>query len=119
MQSDDKKWLRRVIAVLRWSKVVAKITAIGATVSGAVMSVVGGSAVTGFAVSAAGATSYAAVKNIPIPVSGYERTRHIPPVDTISTSRSLPVEALNRRQQARESKVRPSSRTFNHTLRRK
>jgi hypothetical protein len=57
--------------------VVAKLAAIGTAVTGAFTAITS-SMSTGFAITAAGATSYAAAKNIP--VQGYDKTKHISPV---------------------------------------
>jgi hypothetical protein len=72
----NKSVLIKIIKILKWGKIIAKLTAIGTTVSGAITAL-SGSATTGVALSAAGATTYAATKGLPS--QGYEKTKHIPP----------------------------------------
>jgi hypothetical protein len=67
--------LLKFIKFLRWSKIAAKFAAVGATITGALASL-SGSATAGIALSAAGATTYAATD---LPAQGYERTKHVPP----------------------------------------
>lgn len=74
---SDETWAK-IKKIIRWSKVVAKFAAIGTTITGAVTAATSGSATTGFALGAAGATTYAATKSIP--VNGYEKTKHISPL---------------------------------------
>ena len=75
--ADGKKSkLKNLVKILKWGKLLAKLAAIGTTISGAVAAL-SGSATAGITISAAGATTYAATKGIP--TKGYEKTKHIPP----------------------------------------
>lgn len=70
-----KGMLLKFVKFLKWSKIAAKLAAVGTTITGALASL-SGSAVTGIALSAAGATTYAATD---LHSQGCEKTRHIPP----------------------------------------
>jgi len=72
----SKKTMARIIKFLQWTRIVAKFAAIGTTIAGAVTAF-SSSATTGFAIGAAGATSYAAAKTVP--VHGYEKIKHVSP----------------------------------------
>lgn len=72
----SKKTLLKFIRYLRWSKIAAKFASLCTTIMGAVAAVYG-SATTGVALGAAGASTYAATKGVQ--VQGYERTKHVPP----------------------------------------
>ena len=72
----SKSLLIKIVRFLKWGKILAKFAAIGTTVSGAITAL-SGSATSGVALSAAGATTYAATKGLPS--QGYEKTKHIPP----------------------------------------
>ena len=72
----NKVFLVKLIRFLKWGKIIAKLAAIGTTISGAVTALTS-SATTGVAISAAGATTYAATKGLA--PQTYEKTKHIPP----------------------------------------
>ena len=72
----SKATLIKILKLLKWGKVTAKIAVIGTTITGAATAL-SGSASTGVALSAAGATAYAATTGLPKP--RYEKTKHIPP----------------------------------------
>jgi hypothetical protein len=69
------------IARIKWrrmAKFVAKVTAIGATVTGAVTAASTASTTTGIAIGAAGATgTYVSTKGVPL--KGYEKIKHVSP----------------------------------------
>lgn len=72
----NKATLLKFFRLLKWSKVVAQFAALGTTMAGAVTAF-SGSAATGMALTAAGATTYAVTNGMP--VKTYEKTAHIPP----------------------------------------
>ena len=72
-----KKTITKLAKFIRWSKIAAKFAAVSTTIAAAVAAFASSSATTGFAIGAAGATSYAATKTIP--VHGYEKIKHISP----------------------------------------
>ncbi len=64
--------------VLRWGKIVTRIAAIGATITGAFAALFSSSSITsGVALTAAGASTLAAAEKIPDPK--YIKTKHVPP----------------------------------------
>jgi len=73
--SIRKSMLLKFVKFLKWSKIAAKLAAVGTTMTGALASL-SGSATTGIALSAAGASTYAATD---LQTKGYEKTKHIPP----------------------------------------
>jgi len=73
----SKKTLITIAKVLKWSKIIAKFAAIGTTITGGIAALTSASSSTGLALTAAGATTYVAAKNIP--VHDYEKTRHVSP----------------------------------------
>jgi len=87
----SKSMLVRFIKILKWGKIVAKFTAVGTMVSGAVTAL-SGSATTGVVLSATGATSYAVAKGLP--QQGYEKTKHIPPGRVDKTANLLRQQKL-------------------------
>jgi len=93
----SKSTLIKIVKVLKWGKIAAKLAAIGTTISGAVTAL-SGSATSGVALSAAGATTYAAAKGIP--TQGYEKTKHIPPTRSNSCSDKPAAAAIMMQQDA-------------------
>ena len=66
--------------LLKWTKFVARLAAIGATVSGAAVAFfTSSSATSGIAITAAGASTLAAAEKIPNPKDKYLKTKHISP----------------------------------------
>ncbi len=62
----------------KWVRLAAKITAIGATITGAVTAASSASTTTGIAIGAAGATgTYVTTKGVPL--KGYEKIKHVSP----------------------------------------
>ena len=88
----SKAALKRMTKLLKWSKLIAKFAAICTTLTGAATVASSSStATTGVALGAAGATGYAAAKNIPS--DGYERTKHIPPKAMADIDKAARIEA--------------------------
>jgi hypothetical protein len=69
--------LAKIITILKWGKIAAKVVALGTTISGAITALTSSSVTTGFVLGATGATTYVAVKTLPN--KGYEKTTHISP----------------------------------------
>jgi hypothetical protein len=79
-----KKLLTRLSTLLRWGKITAKFAAIGTTITGVVAAFTSSSSATGITIGAAGATTYAATKDLTS--SGYEKTKHVAPGPAIRGS---------------------------------
>lgn len=63
--------------ILKWGKIVTRITAISATITGAFAAIFSSSSVGGIGLTAMGAGTLAAAEKIPDP--RYTKTKHIPP----------------------------------------
>ncbi len=68
--------LLRIKKLLKWTRIAAKFIAIGAAITGAVTAL-SSSITTGAAISAAGATGFAAAKTVP--GKNYDKIRHVSP----------------------------------------
>jgi hypothetical protein len=66
-----------IARIFKWSRIAAKIAALGTALAGALTLLVQTSIMTSILLGAVGATTYAAARTIP--EMGYERTRHISP----------------------------------------
>jgi hypothetical protein len=80
----NKKMLSRIFILLKWGKITAKFAAIGTTITGAITAFTSSSSATGIAMGAAGATTYAATKELA--KEGYEKTKHVSPGPAIRGS---------------------------------
>jgi hypothetical protein len=101
----NKIRLLKFLRLLKRGKIAAKFAAIGTTITGAVAAF-SGSATTGAALSAAGATAYAATSA----TQGYEKTKHIPPVRVDKTANML---RKHEKEPAREGRQRNAAKTAN------
>jgi hypothetical protein len=108
----------RIVKVLKWGQFITKLAAIGTAISGAVTAL-SGSAASGIAISAAGATTYAATNGIQM--QGYEKTRHIPPgrVDKAANMmRMMEIDAMSKKkkrpQRQRVDNMMPVMPSKNH-----
>jgi hypothetical protein len=109
----SKATLFKIVKILKWGKLLAKLAAIGTTISGAVTAL-SGSATTGMALSAAGATTYAAAKTLP--TKGYEKTRHIPPGRVDKAANLLRQQEIVKGKKGMNSGTRPGTMTTAKTL---
>lgn len=99
--------------MLRWSKLIARITAIGATITGAVAALFSSSSVTsGIALTAAGASTLAATEKLP-DHKGYIKTKHVPPRRTSTRQATvLAPDILPRPEKLTAAKKAPKPQRF-------
>jgi hypothetical protein len=101
-----KSTVVKIIRFLKWTKIAAKLAAIGTTVSGAIAAL-SGSATTGIALSAAGATTYAASKGLP--QNSYEKTKHVPPGRVNKQANMLRIKEMEQLRQSKSAETQMKS----------